>query len=314
MTQRLGTSDPKPVRGIILTTAIRMAAIAFRAAFGASCIIAISAIAMLAMLTITAQPANAQTACTPTINACGCVISAPGAYKIGINLDASQGLTASGSCIDVKSSYVTLDGGKKTITGSATSPPTGTGINIRKGARTVFIEGRGATITGWDVGLLVQSSGGVVDNWVTNANGTAGVELNRATNTVLSNITASSNANYGIWLLASSLNDIVSAKTETNGNIGVYVGCSPLGPIGAACKGVKVSNADWIYAGTIPGNTNYGIALDLGVSAIIVSDNTLASGAHNGKDDLLDESSTCGTNQWISNDSTAVVSPTSCVK
>lgn len=295
---------------MIRSAAMRGAAIAFRSIS----VIAISAITMMAMLTAFARPANAQTACTPTINACGCVISTPGAYKIGANLDATQGLTASGSCIDVKSSFVTLDGGKKTITGTAASPPTGIGINIRKGVRTIFIEGRGATITGFDIGLLVQSRGGVVDNWITTANGTAGVELNRATNTVLSNITASSNANYGIWLLASSLNDIVKATTETNGNIGVYVGCSPLGPIAAACKGVKVSNADWIYAGTIPGNTNYGIALDLGVSAIIVSNNTLASGAHNGKDDLLDESSTCGTNQWISNDSTATVSPTSCVK
>src|SRR5258708_32728226 len=124
-------------------------------------------------------PVAAQTACPPTINSCGCAITAPGNYKIGLNINASQGLTPSGSCIEIASSFVILDGGKKSITGAGGNSPTGVGIWVRRGVHTSFLEGRGSLVSGWDVGLLINGSNLVVDNFAANLNGTAGVKLNK---------------------------------------------------------------------------------------------------------------------------------------
>src|SRR5271170_5724172 len=53
--------------------------------------------------------ASAQTSCPPTIN-------------------STQGLTPNGACIEIFSSFVILDGGKKNITGPSVTKPTGVGI------------------------------------------------------------------------------------------------------------------------------------------------------------------------------------------
>ncbi len=62
--------------------------------------------------------ASGQTACSPTINSCGCTIIKPGSYKIGLAINSTQGLTSNNACIEIASSFVILDAGKKTITGS----------------------------------------------------------------------------------------------------------------------------------------------------------------------------------------------------
>jgi hypothetical protein len=253
-----------------------------------------------------------QTNCTPTIGSCGCVIASPGTYKVGLNLTAAQGLNGDDSCISIATSYVTVDFGKKTITNTG-AQPSGIGISTRKGVHTLLLEGRGATVSGWDLGIFFQGKNSTIDNFVTSNNGTAGVELSQAKSNNLVNITSNSNSNYGVWVRASSFNQINNLKTQTNGNIGTYVGCSAVGPAGT-CVGIAVSNNNWLFTENIAGNTNYGIALDVGANISIVTNNTLGGGAHNSKFDLFDGNSNCGTNQWISNDSTATASPATCVK
>jgi hypothetical protein len=253
-----------------------------------------------------------QNNCTPTIGSCGCVIASPGTYKVGLSLTAAQGLNGDDSCISIAASFVTVDFGKKTITNTG-AKPSGIGISVRKGVHTLLLEGRGATVSGWDVGILFQGRNSTIDNFVTSNNGTAGVELSQAKSNNLVNITSNSNSNYGVWVRASSFNQINNLKTQTNGNIGTYVGCSAVGPAGV-CVGIAASNNNWLFTENIAGNTNYGIALDVGANVSIVTNNTLGGGTHNGKFDLFDGNSNCGTNQWISNDSTATVSPATCVK
>jgi Right handed beta helix region len=269
--------------------------------------------ATIAIATLSASSASAQDACPPTINACGCAITTPGSYKIGLNINASQGLTPSGSCIEIASSFVILDAGKKSITGAGGNSPTGVGIWVRRGVHTSFIEGRGSLVSGWDVGVLVGGSRLVVDNFATNLNGTAGVELSKAQFIELSNITATSNVNYGIWLQQSPSNHVTNSKTQTNGNIGIYVGCSNLGPISAGCAGVGPSPGNYIFTGNIAANANYGVALDIGAKSTIVTNQTLGGGAHASKNDLFDTNSNCGSNKWFGDDSTATVSQT-CIK
>jgi len=256
-----------------------------------------------ASLTISA-PASAQTACSPTINSCGCTIVKPGSYKIGLAINSTQGLTSNNACIEIASSFVFFDAGKKTITGPGGMTPTGIGILLHRNFRSVFLEGRGTVISGFDVGLLIQGRQVVADDFTANTNGTAGVELNNAEDVELTNQTASSNLNYGIWVKSTSASDITNSKTLTNGNIGLYVGCSNIGPTSSGCSSGP-SPGNYIITGGIAGNTNYGVALDIGAKSTVVTNQTLSAGTHNSKNDLFDANSSCGSNKWFANDSTA---------
>lgn len=259
------------------------------------------------------RPASAQTTCPPTINSCGCTISAPGSYKIGLNIDSTQGLTPNNACIEIAASFVILDGGKKTITGPGGTTPTGIGVWVHRNFHTDFLEFRGAVISGFDVGLLIAGSQIVADDVSANNNGTAGVELNNADSVELTSPTAESNLNYGIWLSRTSASDVTNSKTESNGNVGLYVGCSSLGPVSAGCGHPSIGN--YLFTGSIMGNTNYGVALDIGAKSTIVTNQTLGGGTHNSKDDLFDASSSCGTNKWFADDSTATNNqPGGCIK
>jgi hypothetical protein len=264
---------------------------------------------MLPILVIAAgllmpSAASAQTACSPTINSCGCTIIKPGSYKIGLAINSTQGLTSNGACIEIASSFVIFDAGKKTITGPGGTTPTGIGILLHRNFRSNFLEGRGTVISGWDVGLLIQGSQIVADDFTANSNGTAGIELNKAESVELTSPTASSNLNYGIWVNHTSTSDITNSKTLTNGNIGLYVGCSNIGPTSSGCSGGP-SPGNFIFTGSIAGNTNYGVALDFGAKSTIVTNQTLGGGTHNSKNDLFDANSSCGSNKWFANDSTA---------
>jgi hypothetical protein len=261
-------------------------------------------------------PAAAQTSCPPTINSCGCTITASGSYKIGLNIDSGQGLTSNNACIEITASFVILDGGKKTITGPGGTTPSGIGIWVHNKSRTDVLEGRGTAISGWDVGLQISGKDVVADDFTANNNGTAGVLLANAQGVELTNQTASSNLNYGIWVKATSASDITNSKTLTNGNIGIYVGCSDLGPISAGCPGISgPSVGNYLFTGSIAGNTNYGVALDIPAKSTIVTNQTLGGGTHNSKDDLFDASSNCGTNKWFADDSTATNNQASgCIK
>jgi hypothetical protein len=271
---------------------------------------------VIAFSVATIPASAAAQSCPPTINSCGCIIDAPGSYKIGLNIDSSQGLTSNNACIEITASYVILDGGKKTITGPGGSTPSGIGIWVHNKSRTDVLEGRGTSISGWDIGLQISGSDVVADDFTADNNGTAGVLLAGAQGIELTNQTASSNSNYGIWVKATSASDISNSKTLTNGNIGIYVGCAALGPISAGCPGVSgPSVGNYIFTGSIAGNTNYGVALDIPAKSTVVTNQTLGGGTHNSKDDLFDANSSCGTNKWFADDSTATNNqPGGCIK
>ncbi|MFZ2063896.1 MAG: right-handed parallel beta-helix repeat-containing protein [Candidatus Binatus sp.] len=258
--------------------------------------------------------ASAQTACPPTINSCGCSIVKSGSYKIGLAIDSTQGLTPAGACIEIASSFVILDGGKKNITGPGGTSPTGIGVWVHAPFRSDFLEFRGSVISGFDIGLLIQSRQTVADDVTANTNGTAGVELFKAEDIELTNTTAENNLNYGIWLRQTSVSDVTNSKTESNGDIGLYVGCSAIGPTSSGCGGGP-SPGNYIFTGNIQANANYGVALDIGAKDSIVTNQVLSGGTHNPKDDLFDANSSCGSNKWFANDSTATNNqPGGCIK
>jgi len=258
-----------------------------------------------AALTLPAHAFAQAAVCSPTINSCGCTISKPGSYKLGLAISSTQGLTPNGACIEVAANFVILDGGKKSITGPGGDTPTGIGVWVHHNFRAEFLGFRGSVISGWDVGLLLEGRQITADDASANSNGTAGIELNKASDVELSNATAETNLNYGIWVRQSSDSDITNSKTESNGNVGLYVGCSNIGPISGGCPGVGPSPGNYIFTGGIQANANYGVALDIGAKSTLVTNQTLSSGTHNSKDDLFDANSTCGSNKWFGNDQTA---------
>src|SRR5271163_3559169 len=99
---------------------------------------------MIAAGLMTPAPASAQAVCPPTINACGCTIATPGSYKLGLNIDSTQGLTPAGACIEIASNFVILDGAKKTITGPGGTTPTGIGVWVHRNIRQDFLGFRGS--------------------------------------------------------------------------------------------------------------------------------------------------------------------------
>ncbi len=259
-------------------------------------------------------PAAAQDVCTPTINSCGCTITTPGSYKIGLAIDSTQGLTPAGACIEVLASYVILDGAKNTVTGPGGDSPTGIGIWVHRNSHDDFLGFRGATLSGWDVGLLIQGRQIVADGVTANDNGTAGVELKRADSIELTNATAESNLNFGLWLKQTTSSEVSNSKTESNGNVGLYLGCADIGPTGAGCPNGPNSRFNYLYTGNISSNKNYGVALDLATGSTIVTNQTPGGGT-NGKDDLYDANSSCGTNKWFGDASTATNNqPGGCIK
>jgi hypothetical protein len=258
------------------------------------------------------QADAAVTACVSPIASCGCTITKSGFYALANDLSSSQGLTAKNGCIDIKAPKVVLNAGKPlttnafNITGPGGTTPTGIGIHILKGSNKDFIELAGSNIEGWDVGILVEGNGNIVEffnagrSFSSSAipNGTAGVEINGGSNNNINDFDgASHNKNYGVWLRGASNNQINCSNTRDNGNIGVYVGCSANGPVNGKCSpAVPPSNNNRIYDHESDNNGKFGIVIDLGNTGNIVTD---FGGHSNGTTDLLDENANCDNNQWF---------------
>jgi parallel beta helix pectate lyase-like protein len=255
------------------------------------------------------QADAAVTACVSPIASCGCTITKSGFYLLANDLSSSQGLTAKNGCIDIKAPKVVLNAVKPVtnafnITGPGGTTPTGIGIHILKGSNKDFIELAGSDIQGWDVGILVEGNGNIVEFFNAArvnsaiANGTAGVEINGGSNNNINDFNgASTNKNYGVWLRGASNNQINASNTSDNGNIGVYVGCSANGPVNGKCSpAVPPSNNNLIYDHESDNNGKYGVVIDLGNTGNIVTD---VGGRKNGTMDLLDENANCDNNRWF---------------
>jgi hypothetical protein len=226
-----------------------------------------------------------------------------GIYKVTANLDSSQNLTSKNGCIDVSAANVKLFLQGFDVAGAA-GTPTGIGIHLLPTANGSFIEGTTAgagtgfsTIHSWDIGIEDDASNTLVDDFIAQFNGTAGVLVTKGHNNNITNFASDNNAVYGVWLKASNANQVNSSETDAD-EIGLYVGCSSDGTVGAKCTGVAPSKNNKIYNHFASTNAAIGIAIDIGNTNNIVTD-THASA--NTVDDLSDQNSNCGNNLWILN-------------
>jgi len=279
-------------------------------------IIATTILLTLAVMVLPARTARAGAAATPCVSpitACGCTITQPGFYTLANDLDASQGLTAKGACIDIKASKVTLNTGQPghqrnngfNITGPGGATPAGIGIHVLKGSNNNLLELLTA-LSGWDVGLKIEGDNNIAEDFeagkfnAMSGNGTAGVEIAGGKNNNLNDFSADHNQNYGVWVHGGAKNNQFNcANSRFNGGVGVFVGCAADGSVGNNCtpKGVP-SNGNKLYDYSSFKNAGKGVVIDVGNTGTLVAN---VSANLNGGTDLDDENPNCSGNLWFLN-------------
>ena len=268
-----------------------------------------------------AQPPIAVTACQK--------ITKPGLYEIDNNIIASN--PAAGDCIVITAPNVSLNLNSFDLLGATSA----VGIHVMKTAAKAVIEGNGAIIQTFGVGIQIDAAGALADNFTVTKNTDAGVVINHAQQTQLSNFTSTDNLNdgvrivgggfnglqmpsisgngrYGVWVEGSSNNSVGNFDISKNGLVGIYVGCSQAGPRASCGRGIGPSNYNHLFSGTIKdsGVQQYGVAIDLGdnfnrvVNVYAWLDSQV---------DLLDENPDCGKNDWFAEPIIGNVAPPTCI-
>ncbi len=256
------------------------------------------------------------------ITACGATIKTPGFYRVTQNLTATHG-----DCIDVDAAHTVVFLNGRQLKGSGS----GVGVRFFPRAKFSFIEGGNSTLSGFAIGVEDDASNLRGDNFNANSNTNGGVLVNGAKDSTFSNFQASgngsfgidfvqgsnnvaegaqaiSNGGYGIWLHGSKDVRIDNFDVEQNGIAGVYVGCSSQGP-GNACPGAKhISSANQIYDGFVDGNGPYGVVIDSGATANLI---TSVESMNNKTSDMLDLGK-CGSDSWFGN-IFANATPSNCI-
>jgi parallel beta-helix repeat protein len=261
--------------------------------------------AVFLMSAATARAASSQT-CESSIVSCGCTITSAGYYEVDAPLASSQGMTARSECVAIKASSVTLNllgsqisgpGGPPTLTRTDSASAT-IGIHVLAGSNNNFIEGAGAIIGGWTIGLQLEGAQNTVEFFESNDNDVAGVLLDRANSNTISDFIANHNGEFGVWLQQSNNNQINCSDADNNATSGIYLGCSPSPPTGIGCRRGGASTGNHLFNLVINGNGVYGIMLDSGSKHTTIAD---VSAQQNLVADLDDENAACGSNFWFDN-------------
>lgn len=218
---------------------------------------AASTIALLLVLTGLASAAPPPPDCTSSISSCGCKVTQPGTYTVTDDLDAGQGLTKSGNCLEVSAHHVILDLQGHAIIGNGT----GIGILILSSAHDTTVQGTDlsetaqAIINSWKVGLEDDADNVVIElfrqiggnSFNPHGNAGDGILLQNASNATLANFNASFNGGAGIDVRGGSSNRVLNCDAISNTTAGVIM---------------TSSNLNTITNCTISGNAGYGVWLD----------------------------------------------------
>ena len=249
------------------------------------------------------------TPCAPSISKCGCTITTTGFYQVTKSLGPPGGALneVDQSCIAVSAPRVGLYLAGVNITNALTSG--GIGVHLNRSAANSFIEGAGATLSGWNYGIEDDADNVVVTNMSADNNGTAGFLVQRAAGVAIANFGAHGNGQYGVLLTGAALSQVSGGTVnppaipgiQNNGVAGIQV-------MGIS-KPFRASTGNRVFGNCVTGNLGAGIALDKGVLNSKVSGNE-ATG--NTGDDLTDVTNNCGSNLWFGN-SYGVGNPVTCI-
>ena len=222
-------------------------------------VVGISTIAILVMTSL-ATAAPKPTSCTSSISSCGCTITKAGTFTVVDDLNASQGLTKGGNCLEVSADHVILDlqghaligngagigiliqnsGHDSTVQGTDSTEPTAQaiinswGVGLEDDANNVVIElfkqiGGSIFIQQGNAGdavLLQNASGVTVANFNASFNGGTGVDIQGGGNNRVMNCDSISNAGNGVIVASSNVNTISNCTINSNTGYGVWLNAS----------------------------------------------------------------------------------------
>ena len=235
-------------------------------------------VALLLTLTNLASAAPKPTSCTPSISSCGCTVTQAGTFTVAEDLNASQGLTKNGNCLEVSADHVILDLMGHAIIGNGA----GIGILIQNSGHDTTVQGTDsseptaqAIINTWKIGLeddannvtielfrqiggnvfnqhgnagdgvLIQNASGVtVANFNASFNGGTGVNIQGGGNNRVMNCDSISNAGNGFIVASSNVNTISNCSINANAGYGVWL---------------NVANQNQIFTSGLNGNGKIGL-------------------------------------------------------
>jgi len=265
-----------------------------------------------------------------SITACGKITKA-GLYELDSDLVASA--PPAGDCLVITAANVALNLNHFDLHGATSA----VGIHVMKSAARAFIEGSGSTIETFGVGIQIDATGALADNFTVLSNTDAGVFLNHVTQADLSNFVAMNNKNdgvringgsynvlqmptlqgngrYGLWELSTSHNAIGNFTVQDNSLAGIYIGCSIPGSQGPCIRGTTSSSYNYMFSGVAgifsSGAQQYGIAIGLGDKFNRVVN---VQAQQNDELDLLDANSDCGSDYWFAETGFGEVVPRGCI-
>ena len=249
------------------------------------------------------------TPCSPSISKCGCTITTTGFYQLTKNIGQPGGTLneTDQSCIAVNAPGVGLYLAGMTITNSLTSG--GIGIHVNSSAANSFIEGAGATLSGWNYGIEDNANNLILTNMSADNNATAGFLVQRASGVAIANFGAHGNGQYGVLLTGAVRSQVSGGAVNPPGNPGIQNN----GVAGILVEGISkpflASTGNRIFGNCVTGNLGSGIVLDEGVLNSRVSGNEVTG---NTGGDLTDLNNNCGSNLWFGN-SFGVGNPVTCI-
>ena len=218
-------------------------------------LIAIAALAAMVGLAQAASPKP--NPCPTTITSCGCTVTQSGTTTVTNDLDATQGLTKGGNCLEVSADHVILDLQGHAIIGSGT----GIGILVMNSAHDTTVQGTDSTetgqaiVNGWGTGLEDDANNVVIElfrqiggnNFNPHGNAGDGVLLQGVSAVTVANFNASFNGGTGVDVQGGGNNRILNCDSISNTGNGVIL---------------ATSNVNTVSNCSINGNTGYGVWLN----------------------------------------------------
>jgi len=212
-------------------------------------------------------------------------------YNAGIEIDGSNGCSLTNVAASDNPTGILVSGSSGTDISNATniSGNDNWGIVVTPANSAPFAPSNGANISG---------------SYIYN-NGHDGIWLLGSKAGKVSANQIYGNGRVGVWVDASSGNEVGGNTLHDNGIADVFLGCFDTGPIAEGCTNRSTANEIDYNNSNGNGDSNYGIALDLGDTSNTVLDNISASHT---TDDMYD-ANTKTANTWFGNTFTTASEP-----
>ncbi len=266
------------------------------------------AVTLVPVLALSAKTHAGVVSCPTSITSCGCTINQTGSYTVINELNATQGLTSRGDCIDIKAPNVILDGGGEDVDGD------GTGVGIRALPRAVrAVVQNFDEIEDWNIGVKIDSGRTTVTTSTIVDNASEQIFLRFANNAnVTFDFLGIEGPGNGPCILVSHSNNDTISNLEILGCTGGIV-LNHSKRISIASSLIAYSSADGIFldpgsnsakiaSNCVGDNENLGIEIGKNSKKNLVAANCVLF--DDDGSDILDDNPNCYKNVWSENEYT----------